>query len=37
MPLFGKKDSNKKLKKDGKDDKMSSVDDKYTLKELLGT
>ncbi|XP_043478536.1 calcium/calmodulin-dependent protein kinase type 1 isoform X2 [Leptopilina heterotoma] len=37
MPLFGKKDSNKKLKKDGKDDKSPSIDDKYTLKELLGT
>ncbi|XP_024944151.1 calcium/calmodulin-dependent protein kinase type 1 isoform X4 [Cephus cinctus] len=37
MPLFGKKDSNKKLKKDGKDDKSPSVDDKYILKELLGT
>ncbi|XP_034940143.1 calcium/calmodulin-dependent protein kinase type 1-like isoform X2 [Chelonus insularis] len=37
MPLFGKKDSNKKLKKDGKDEKMSSVDEKYILKELLGT
>ncbi|XP_033213576.1 calcium/calmodulin-dependent protein kinase type 1 isoform X2 [Belonocnema kinseyi] len=37
MPLFGKKDSNKKLKKDGKDDKSPSVDEKYTLKELLGT
>lgn len=36
MPLFGKKDSNKKMKKDGKDDK-SSIDEKYTLKELLGT
>ncbi|XP_012277318.1 calcium/calmodulin-dependent protein kinase type 1-like isoform X2 [Orussus abietinus] len=37
MPLFGKKDSNKKLKKDGKDEKSPSVDDKYVLKELLGT
>ncbi|KAK0168909.1 hypothetical protein PV327_002666 [Microctonus hyperodae] len=38
MPLFGKKDSSKKLKKDGRDDKSSpSVDDKYILKELLGT
>ncbi|XP_051164923.1 calcium/calmodulin-dependent protein kinase type 1 isoform X2 [Leptopilina boulardi] len=37
MPLFGKKDSNKKLKKDGKDDKSPSIDEKYTLKELLGT
>ena len=37
MPLFGKKDSNKKIKKDGKDDKSPSVEDKYILKELLGT
>lgn len=37
MPLFGKKDSNKKMKKDGKDDRSPSVEDKYTLKELLGT
>lgn len=37
MPLFGKKDSNKKTKKDGKDDKSPSVEDKYVLKELLGT
>ncbi|XP_048506791.1 calcium/calmodulin-dependent protein kinase type 1 isoform X2 [Athalia rosae] len=37
MPLFGKKDSSKKLKKDGKDDRLPSVDEKYILKELLGT
>lgn len=37
MPLFGKKDSNKKIKKDGKDEKSPSVEDKYVLKELLGT
>ncbi|KZC13366.1 Calcium/calmodulin-dependent protein kinase type 1 [Dufourea novaeangliae] len=37
MPLFGKKDSNKKIKKDGKDEKSPSVEDKYILKELLGT
>ncbi|XP_011307069.1 calcium/calmodulin-dependent protein kinase type 1 isoform X3 [Fopius arisanus] len=37
MPLFSRKESNKKLKKDGKDDKSASVDDKYVLKELLGT
>ncbi|XP_076231515.1 calcium/calmodulin-dependent protein kinase I isoform X3 [Calliopsis andreniformis] len=37
MPLFGKKDSNKKIKKDGKDDRSPSVEDKYILKELLGT
>ncbi|XP_044741625.1 calcium/calmodulin-dependent protein kinase type 1 isoform X3 [Chrysoperla carnea] len=35
MPLFGKKDSGRKLKKDG--DKQISVDEKYYLKELLGT
>uniref|UniRef100_A0A0A9Y0P8 Calcium/calmodulin-dependent protein kinase type 1 n=1 Tax=Lygus hesperus TaxID=30085 RepID=A0A0A9Y0P8_LYGHE len=40
MPLFGKKDSSKKSKKDSKDDnrdKMPSLEDKYNLKELLGT
>jgi len=37
MPLFGKKDS-KKSKKDSKDsEKQPSVEDKYNLKELLGT
>lgn len=36
MPLFGKKDD-KKAKKDGREDKMPSVEDKYYLKELLGT
>ncbi|XP_021917742.1 calcium/calmodulin-dependent protein kinase type 1 isoform X3 [Zootermopsis nevadensis] len=35
MPLFGKKDSTKKSKKDS--DKQPSVEDKYNLKELLGT
>ncbi|XP_069693470.1 calcium/calmodulin-dependent protein kinase type 1 isoform X1 [Periplaneta americana] len=35
MPLFGKKDSAKKSKKDS--DKQPSVEDKYNLKELLGT
>lgn len=36
MPLFGGKE--KKTKKDGKDsDKQPSIDDKYYLKELLGT
>ncbi|XP_019875201.2 calcium/calmodulin-dependent protein kinase type 1 isoform X1 [Aethina tumida] len=35
MPLFGK---DKKSKKDGKDsDKQPSLEDKYNLKELLGT
>ncbi|KAF6217245.1 hypothetical protein GE061_001599 [Apolygus lucorum] len=40
MPLFGKKDPSKKSKKDSKDDnrdKMPSLEDKYNLKELLGT
>lgn len=38
MPLFGKKDSGKKSKKDGKDsEKQPSIEDKYVLKELLGT
>lgn len=40
MPLFGKKDAAKKSKKDGKDtekEKGPSVDEKYMLKELLGT
>lgn len=38
MPLFGgKKDSSKKSKKEGKDDKSPSVEDKYVLKEQLGT
>lgn len=38
MPLFGKKDSEKKSKKDGKDpDKQPSIEDKYILKDLLGT
>ncbi|BES90493.1 Calcium calmodulin-dependent protein kinase [Nesidiocoris tenuis] len=40
MPLFGKKDASKKSKKDMKDDnrdKVASLEDKYSLKELLGT
>jgi len=38
MPLFGKKESTKKNKKEGKDySQYPSIDDKYTLKELLGT
>lgn len=37
MPLFGKKDTNKKIKKDGKDDRSPSVEDKYIMKDLLGT
>lgn len=38
MPLFGKKDSSKKFRKDTKDlDKQPSIEDKYSIKELLGT
>ncbi|XP_078040319.1 calcium/calmodulin-dependent protein kinase I isoform X2 [Augochlora pura] len=37
MPLFGKKDPSKKIKKDGKDDKSPSIENKYILKEMLGT
>lgn len=38
MPLFGKKDSGKKPRKDAKDiDKQVNIEDKYHLKELLGT
>lgn len=38
MPLFGKKDNAKKSKKEGKDaEKTPTVEDKYNLKELLGT
>ena len=39
MPLFGsKKDSTKKASKKEKDEsKMASVEDKYILKDLLGT
>lgn len=38
MPLFGKKESSKKVKKDGKDsDKQMGIEEKYYLKELLGT
>lgn len=38
MPLFGKKDSGKKPRKDAKDiDKQINIEDKYHLKELLGT
>ncbi|KAK6633729.1 hypothetical protein RUM43_001317 [Polyplax serrata] len=38
MPLFGKKDSTKKSKRDGKDySQMPSIEEKYTMKELLGT
>uniref|UniRef100_A0A1Y1N2A1 Calcium/calmodulin-dependent protein kinase type 1 n=1 Tax=Photinus pyralis TaxID=7054 RepID=A0A1Y1N2A1_PHOPY len=38
MPLFGKKDPEKKSKKESKDaEKPQCVEDKYTLKDLLGT
>jgi len=38
MPLFGKKESTKKPKKDGKEpDKPPSVEDKYDMKDVLGT
>lgn len=40
MPLFGKKDAAKKSKKDGKDadkEKSHTLEEKYNLKELLGT
>uniref|UniRef100_A0A224XSU3 Calcium/calmodulin-dependent protein kinase type 1 n=1 Tax=Panstrongylus lignarius TaxID=156445 RepID=A0A224XSU3_9HEMI len=36
MPLFGKKDTSKKSKKDEKE-KSQTLEDKYNLKELLGT
>jgi len=38
MPLFGKKDSTKKSKKDSKEqEKSPSVEDKYDMKDVLGT
>lgn len=40
MPLFGKKDSTKKSKKDSKEasqDKPPSLEDKYDMKDILGT
>ncbi|XP_050091002.1 calcium/calmodulin-dependent protein kinase type 1 [Anopheles aquasalis] len=39
MPLFGKKDSGKKVRKETKDgcEKQPSIDEKYVIKELLGT
>lgn len=38
MPLFGKKDSAKKSKKDSRDpDRQIQIDEKFSLKELLGT
>jgi hypothetical protein len=35
MPLFGKKDVSKKSKKDA--EKSQSIEDKYEVKDLLGT
>jgi len=35
MPLFGKKDVSKKTKKDA--EKSQSIEDKYDVKDLLGT
>ncbi|ODN04406.1 Calcium/calmodulin-dependent protein kinase type 1 [Orchesella cincta] len=39
MPLFGKKDSTKKSKKDGKEQEKSSpsLEDKFDMKDVLGT
>ncbi|XP_053968176.1 calcium/calmodulin-dependent protein kinase type 1-like isoform X4 [Anastrepha ludens] len=38
MPLFGKKDSSKKMKKENKDlNKQTSIEEKYNLHGLLGT
>ncbi|XP_017465101.1 PREDICTED: calcium/calmodulin-dependent protein kinase type 1 isoform X1 [Rhagoletis zephyria] len=38
MPLFGKKDSSKKMKKDNKElNKQTSIEEKYNLHGLLGT
>ncbi|KAH9642914.1 hypothetical protein HF086_011271 [Spodoptera exigua] len=38
MPLFGKKDFGRKSKKDAKDsEKQPSIEDKYVVKDLLGT
>uniref|UniRef100_A0A2A4ITY0 Protein kinase domain-containing protein n=1 Tax=Heliothis virescens TaxID=7102 RepID=A0A2A4ITY0_HELVI len=38
MPLFGKKDFGRKSKKDGRDsEKQPSIEDKYVVKDLLGT
>ncbi|XP_058830958.1 calcium/calmodulin-dependent protein kinase type 1 [Topomyia yanbarensis] len=38
MPLFGKKDSGKKVRKDTKEfEKQPCIEDKYVIKELLGT
>lgn len=38
MPLFGKKDSTKKVKKDGKDSERGpQLEDKFEMKDVLGT
>lgn len=39
MPLFGKKDSTKKSKKEVKEQEKSSpsLEDKYDMKDVLGT
>lgn len=38
MPLFGKKDSGRKPKKENKEtDRQIFIEDRYHLKELLGT
>ncbi|XP_050340075.1 calcium/calmodulin-dependent protein kinase type 1-like isoform X2 [Bactrocera neohumeralis] len=38
MPLFGKKDFSKKMKKDNKEfNKQASIEEKYNLHGLLGT
>lgn len=38
MPLFGKKDSTKKSKKEGKEqEKTPCLEDKYDMKDVLGT
>jgi hypothetical protein len=36
MPLFGKKESTKKSKKDG-DTKGPQLEDKFDMKDVLGT
>lgn len=37
MPLFGKKDSTKKAKKEGKDPEKPQLEDKFEMKDVLGT
>lgn len=39
MPLFGKKDSTKKVRKDGTKDidkQIINIEDKYNLRQVLG-